>query len=1533
MRVGAAASLASGSANAGTTTHNSFLLFVLLGLICFNVGGVSGDGLKKIRDEVLQRDQFRRSQRRFRYRDKAHTTFDNFGRRVSLKRNIGDEVTSEIAIDAKGVHNRNVDNTPDEADGGLDDIAVSAEIRSDGAFATEKRPVAKSVHADVPTWPTTLGKSALQSAVISPSSESNRASVIRREESHIVFNESAGRVGSLAWFLGWRPSRRNAAVWSDSLEHRKGRGLGSRFVFGGGANNGNARGGEESFDSSAVMLSTGPVDGTASQRKDSRRDDRPPTNDEDSLISCDPRKMSADEYEKCEATREDEPECDMEKCPRGCCCLSPTIFRWIRKGGTHFKVMVIHFFNTVEALEDSFQGRTQVEASGMAEAQLVEERNKFLLAVFLDLQIWFFVMPTISLLLVSIHGCISRGKGMDTKKADTELAEGELNVHLTKTEQERLGGIEKFIIVRMSGLSTLRWMLTNSFGLGLYHAVMANPVTLTICALGRSGRLLVVTKKPILDSKAGSSRFLTVGAIVMFFTLLSVPWFHAVERSLKILRRSSNPELQKAAANPSVLQKLCDGHAWFPTLFVLILQWGVWLVVLKVQNRPWGTNDDRNFYESKEACLAQYYRTGTRGIIPCISPRRRRGGMRIFFGPYPDHDVFNIMAKDDCVLRSLEPLAILPHTADDGFPPSDTQSAGQNNRVEWLQWIVGLINVLIGAIGLAIFYIHIHNFIVNLGNCPHGAPMTQCLTSGNCEAVAKTPWFEYYLLSNDLRSADQVSRARLAYPLDIGTIGSWLKTDTDEVTRAKMIEIANQACSWREEEYILGENATYHGPKIDTIARFNARNYLQVLDQLNVSIAWDNETLSCTSCPKAIFLHYFSDFENLMEILEIGILVCAFYLQTVIYDLLSSKITNCPMVDVSFETDPALSESTSVEEVESSCLSMIGKCFFFKYTFSGVPKHVELLEKRLRNEQENTDSAAAPDPWKEDNTCKTWSSYSIHEKLNRRMMLISRPCLGILEGEEIVGAWSEAPALSTNSKILIFLGFFTMVALPFCYWRYIKHVGCLAEAFFLTACWMKSVEYFVIRRRPQAGFVLTSRRLFQITRQPAYQDLFGMTEPTIKIDIIVHNSEVNFSMMTMESFVPLLRRLSLKCMNRDPYRRGQVLCQGLKGIFRIQRSMGETSHMCATLSRIALTMKLQELTPQMGARFKEQEDQEAETVKRSRHVKDDIPDPPCAWCCCPQSPALQGMGDKPVLDRYCERKKGEADVYLRNFAIRPATCVELCCGRGCNCELSCCCCCQLDECRNEFCVSNHRIVIEHRASQRYCRLCMWCRLPPVVRMTFIAHYQTAAYLVMKPVQPFGISKVKQDLCVKLLAEGHKQYQAGLTLHQRPYIIGDEKQAKSDKAWLLSITTLYDCITGFKTDIGGSSRSESSASGSESDPSQSGDSGSGHARDHRHGHERAQSSEKGGRSSRGGRGRGRGDLAAGKSHAGKTAVSKGERRGGVTSKGRPQNKQPGSKVGVSGGPAANVQAHSPQVVGQTAGEESLRGALGFHSAET
>merc|ERR1712023_349068 len=75
----------------------------------------------------------------------------------------------------------------------------------------------------------------------------------------------------------------------------------------------------------------------------------------------------------------------------------------------------------------------------------------------------------------------------------------------------------------------------------------------------------------------------------------------------------------------------------------------------------------------------------------------------------------------------------------------------------------------------------------------------------------------------------------------------------------------------------------------------------------------------------------------------------------------------------------------------------------------------------------------------------------------------------------------------------------------------------------------------------------------------------------------------------------------------------------------------------------------------------------------------------------------------------------------------------------------------------------------------------------------------------------GLSKLKIDLCLKLLPTGERFYPPGLMLHQRPYIICKKDSFGDDKPYFASIQSLMDMMTSAVEMAEGSERSNESDS--------------------------------------------------------------------------------------------------------------------------
>mmetsp|Transcript_92226 Transcript_92226/g.247329 ORF Transcript_92226/g.247329 Transcript_92226/m.247329 type:complete len:958 (+) Transcript_92226:1-2874(+) len=882
------------------------------------------------------------------------------------------------------------------------------------------------------------------------------------------------------------------------------------------------------------------------------------------------------------------------------------------------------------------------------------------------------------------------------------------------------------------------------------------------------------------------------------------------ERMVLQANESDDPRVI-GAVGKDVFAQLLVGKVHFFTALFIAIAWCCWWALLKTRIRPWGYNDERNFYESGEASVAQYFRTGIRGAIPCMSKRRRVGGMRLFFGPYPEKSIFNHLGSNFDTFRNVEPMLVLPSEIGGAYPASGnpTKSRSAEDQAQLAQLVLGLLNAFLGILGLALFGISIYNLATCVQSCPVGSAIRPCVQGMDCTAVSRAPWFQRYLLAKNLRSHDQIVRDSVMASVSISTIGLWLDTASIDQTTNLILNISQTACARRHDELFNDPNVTLNSPNANPVAVMDAKNYLDAYKKYKYDVKWDPELETCQDCVSAFALQYFTGFENVIGLLEIFLLFLTVYASIAVYNMLNHKLQNCPMIDVPFQSDPGSANDIDVGRIEKACLNMIGYAFSARYKHAGVPEHVKKLENETRTLAKSQDTAKLPDPWRYDTESKSWEEYTLSPKINARMMIVNKELLGIISTgdspEEVVAAWSEAPRLTTTQKFIIFGGLIFFGFFPTAWAAYNKKVQCFAESVVVTAIHYWFCDYFILRRRPQAGFILTSRRLFQVTKRPAYRDIFGRVEPLIKMDVLVHDSGLTYSSMTMEAYVPAWRRWMAWILRMQFFRQGQVIVQGSRGIFKLWRVIGDTRETFEHLSRIHFMQKIVGLNAHEG-----QEKMRAE----KEQGQDELPDPTCSCCCCPYTPPPVAMKGDNLLDRYAYRFKGEKNVYTRKLAIRPSTCGELCCGRGCNIECSCCCCCQLDELLTELTMSTHRVIVEQRAVQRYCRFFACCRTTPNLRVTMLAHIKASAYLRDQPSQAWGLQKLRMDLQIKLLNKGAREYPAGLMLNQKPYLILSKKNLPIvDKLWVENICYFYDLITqrvDFESDDEGDSEEENSA---------------------------------------------------------------------------------------------------------------------------
>ncbi|CAJ1458342.1 unnamed protein product [Effrenium voratum] len=937
-------------------------------------------------------------------------------------------------------------------------------------------------------------------------------------------------------------------------------------------------------------------------------------------------------------------------------------------------------------------------------------------------------------------------------------------------------------------MSNAKWVVTQALSLSLYHFLVTEPVETNVCALGKTGRLMVLLRRPLNPSSESAKLLKGVGTLIMLLSAVALIYFRTIERMLYLATNYPTPSVRARLAPIKPIADLITGKVYLYTIAAAVAMWIMNFIFFKATIKSWGHSDAKNYYESENACCAQYFRSGTKAT-PWAKPRRV-GGMRIFFGPYPMPHIFWELGKDWHFLRCLEPLPKLPAEYDNGgYPSSGGSPSGPEETMGFLQLLLGLMNTFLGTLGLFFFGVNLYNLLMNIQNCPTGVVLAPCITQGACAGVVRTPWFAHYIVSNKLMVAEDLAREAVKADVPIKEVAKWIGVETVGQAKKIIMEVAQDSCQAMYEGLIIGPNDTMNGMHADWLGKQHATYYLEQIKNKNLNITWQAKMYSCHGCVRCMTLFYFTDVQNVVELIEIFLLIIASYFSALLASMMGNVLENCPMIDVHFEADPTQKQSVDLHYTEKSCLSMIGRTFFFRYHYCGVPKHMEYQEEGMRKQVQKglRDTKKLTDPFQEVDKAATWDFYNLFDATATRRFNVHRELLGLLEGEEVVNAWTVPPRLTRNQKIIIALGVFFFIVGPILSALRKNKPSCAAEAILGTVlCW-KYVEFFVLKRRPQAGIVLTTRRIFQVTKTPRFWGLMGYTEPLIKLDVLIHNCGIFYAQLQMESAVPLSRKILAKIFKLPVSRRGQLLAQGPMGIFKMWRERGDTYNLINYISQVTFLTPLASLNPRMGKCLMYNEKVAGEK---------DPPDPPGSGCCCPHTPPPPMMGTaKSILDRYCKRIKGELNVYGRKLVTRPSRCKDLCCGKGIRCGCECCCCCQLDELLTEFIVTTHRILVEQRAAQRYCRCTAVCRKTPGIRVTFLAHNQAAAYVGLMPMKTLTRKKIQQDFTIKLLQQGAREYQQGLMLHQKPYVIAGKADLPiKHKIWVPHINMIFDQLT-------------------------------------------------------------------------------------------------------------------------------------------
>lgn len=991
----------------------------------------------------------------------------------------------------------------------------------------------------------------------------------------------------------------------------------------------------------------------------------------------------------------------------------------------------------------------------------------------------------------------------------------------TPVEVERLGGIERSVVVHVKSMNRWQWHLVVFLSVGLFHWVMRTPEKLSLMILGKSGRVLILSRKPMTPLRGAFIIFTAFGIGLMTVFSILLVWFRSIERSLIQAEKSGDPAVRRQAESEASIFKGCVGQVHVYGLVTFGILWIIEAIVLVVSLRPWAGEDHRDYYEAEEASCAQYFRGGERPLIPFICPRRREGALRMFFGPYPDGSLWHRMGRrfKGLFLTNLEPLLFVPG-GDAGPAPStglgDVSAEDQANN---MQIALGAFNWLLGLVGTFCFVIHIFNLVQNIEMCPFEKVVAPCVRENDCTMYGQAGWFQIYAERAGLASRQEIAERAMGGYLSRDDIGVWITrhsqsssnatnssvsaeptTQNDEnimlsvqnaTVEEAIVLIAQKSCLDRRQELIDGPQSEARAKKADTLGKFNSHNYNTFRIALGIDIWWDMQALDCKECQRATVLHYFTNFENTLEVLEILILGLTCYISNALVKIARNRMNNAPVGDVAFESDPSSAADVPVEAIERACTNIMRDIFFFRYRGGRLPKQVQRLEAKIKfATSQGMNSAKQQDPWEFDDRAYDWTNYALQKTTaNAKTFMVSRRMLGILDGERVITAWSETPRLTIFQIIIIVGGTIFCLFAPLAWAINVGKSMCFIESGVGTVVFMFLI-FLWIRGRVQAGFVLTSRRLYQISRKPAIRDLFGLTEPLLKIDILAHNAGIYFIQGTFEAKMPLWRQFAMKICRMQRMRKGSLTVAGDTGVFRLWRDVGDARETIEAFSKASVAERVKGIDPKMGFQMRMVE-------KTSGVEKPKDPCPSCICLCCPSTPPLT-YADPDLIRRYVMRFNNEENVYGRLLTTRAAGPKDLFCGKGCcRCACECCPCCLLDETLCDFEITTHRILVEQRVNMRYCGFFGLCRMVPNIRVSFVSTFKASSYVLEKGGSPYGCCSLRQDMTAKVLPDDFRHFPNGLFMKQQPFRIvsmGQTETHGKEGLWVKHLSQLLDKIT-------------------------------------------------------------------------------------------------------------------------------------------
>ncbi|CAE6965652.1 unnamed protein product [Symbiodinium natans] len=147
------------------------------------------------------------------------------------------------------------------------------------------------------------------------------------------------------------------------------------------------------------------------------------------------------------------------------------------------------------------------------------------------------------------------------------------------------------VVTEVSGMSNFKWMMTQAMSLSLYHFLVTEPVETNVCVLGKTGRLMVLLRRPLNPSSESAKLLRSVGTLIMTCTAAALVYFRSIERLLYLATNYPTPSVQSKLAPVAPIAELIDGKVYLYTALVAVVLWFVNFIFFKATLKPMVTPD------------------------------------------------------------------------------------------------------------------------------------------------------------------------------------------------------------------------------------------------------------------------------------------------------------------------------------------------------------------------------------------------------------------------------------------------------------------------------------------------------------------------------------------------------------------------------------------------------------------------------------------------------------------------------------------------------------------------------------------------------------------------------------------------------------------------------------------------------------------------------------------------------------------------------------------------------------------------------